>query len=153
MRTHGEVRAEQNLPVPAKRDSTYRTIEREPRRFNPLKIPKTLQAALPFKSKPKMMAKQKGKSLETRRAVVVDPAEKKVGSFMQQLKTLRNAKEDKAKARAQAKSAERNARLAKETAAREKATKEHRKRRYRREGIEVEIKAKIAKSAKGGGRG
>jgi ribosome biogenesis protein BMS1 len=152
MRSHGEVRASQGLGVPTLRDSTYRKIEREPRRFNPLKIPTSLQAALPFKSKPKMMQKRKSKSFETKRALVVEPEEKKVGTFMQQLKTLRNAKQDKAKARADVKLKERQTRLAKEDAARAKATKEHRKRRYKKEGIEVEIQAKIAKK-NGGSRG
>lgn len=152
MRSHGEVRAERGLAPPQLRDSLYRTIERQPRRFNPLKIPASLQAALPFKAKPKLTPKRRGKSLETRRAVVVEPAERKVGTFMQQLQTLRNAKESKAKERGAAKAAERAVKLAKEEASRAKATKEHLKRRYRRQGIEEEIKAKIAKKA-GGGRG
>lgn len=151
MRSHGEVRAERGLTAPQVRDSLYRKIEREPRRFNPLKIPTSLQAALPFKSKPKLTPKRRGKSFETKRAVVVEPAEKRVGTFMQQLQTLRNAKETKARARAGVKAAERAARMAKEEAARAKATKEHLKRRYRRQGIEEEIKAKIAKKG-GGGR-
>mmetsp|Transcript_46016 Transcript_46016/g.106129 ORF Transcript_46016/g.106129 Transcript_46016/m.106129 type:complete len:289 (-) Transcript_46016:118-984(-) len=151
MRTHGEVRAERSMPVPALRDSVYRKIEREPRRFNPLKIPASLQAALPFKSKPKLTAKQGRRSVEARRPLVVEPEEKKVGTFLQQLQTLRNAKEAKAKARNTEKLALRSKKLAKEEAAKEKATKEHRKRRYRREGIEVEIKAKIAKSNPGKG--
>lgn len=152
MRSHGEVRASQGLGVPTLRDSTYRKIEREPRRFNPLKIPTSLQAALPFKSKPKMMQKRKSKSFETKRPLIVEPEEKKVGTFLQQLKTLRNAKQDKAKARADVKFKERQTRLAREDAARAKATKEHRKRRYKKEGIEVEIQAKIAKK-NGGSRG
>lgn len=152
MRTHGEVRAERGLTAPQLKDSLYRKIEREPRRFNPLKIPASLQAALPFKSKPKLTPKRKGKSLETKRAVVVEPEERKVGTFMQQLQTLRNAKESKAKARAAIKATERAAKQAKEDASRAKATKEHLKRRYRRQGIEEEIKAKIAKK-NGGARG
>ncbi len=34
-------------------------IVRTEKRFNPLKIPKKLEAALPFKSKPKQQSKQK----------------------------------------------------------------------------------------------
>lgn len=145
MRSHAEVRAASGLPVPLKRDSLYRTIEREPRRFNPLKIPASLQAALPYKSKPKLTKKQSRKSYEAKRAVVAEPEERKVGTFMQQLRTLRNAKEAKARERTKAKLKERDARVAREEAARAQATKAHRKRRYKREGIEVEIKAKIAR--------
>lgn len=40
------------------------------RRFNPLKVPKALQAALPFKTKPKIEPARKRKTLEQKRAVV-----------------------------------------------------------------------------------
>lgn len=57
-------------------------IERETRRFNPLKVPAKLQKDLPFKSKPKLLAKRKKPSLATKRAVVMEPDEKKVGRFL-----------------------------------------------------------------------
>ena len=71
---------EQKLPIPNKADSEYKPIERHERRFNALKIPRKLQAELPFKSKPKMQAKSKkhkGKEgyLE-KRAVVLEPVSK-----------------------------------------------------------------------------
>lgn len=52
------------------------------KKFNPLHIPAKLQKDLPFKSKPKLMQKQKHKSLEQRRAVVMEPEEKKVSTFV-----------------------------------------------------------------------
>ncbi len=51
-----------------------------PRRFNPLVVPKHLQKDLPFKSKPKLLTKRKKPSLETRRAVVMEPDEKRVSA-------------------------------------------------------------------------
>jgi ribosome biogenesis protein BMS1 len=39
-------------------------IERPARQFNALKIPKALQAALPFKSKPKVEERRKRKLLD-----------------------------------------------------------------------------------------
>ena len=54
MKTVRELRQEAKLPVPNKTDSEYKPIERQQRRFNPLKVPKKLQAELPFKSKPKL---------------------------------------------------------------------------------------------------
>ena len=59
MKTVRELRQDAKLPVPNKADSEYKPIVRQERRFNPLKIPKKLQAELPFKSKPKLQAPSK----------------------------------------------------------------------------------------------
>jgi hypothetical protein len=63
-----EMRAALGVPVPTNSDSSYKPIERSTRRFNPLVIPKALQAALPFKSKPKQDAPhgKRHKSLQVR---------------------------------------------------------------------------------------
>ena len=53
-------------------------MERVSRQFNPLKIPVKLQKELPFKSKPKLMKKRTKPTLETKRAVVMEPKEKSV---------------------------------------------------------------------------
>ena len=50
------------------------------------------QAALPYKSKPKVMGPQKRRTLEQKRAVVLEPAERKAVSLVQQLNALRNEK-------------------------------------------------------------
>lgn len=57
-----------------------------------MKIPKTLQAALPFASKPKNLKKRTKPALESKRAVVLEPHEKKVFTLVQQLNTIRNDK-------------------------------------------------------------
>ena len=54
-----------------------------------------LQAALPFKSKPKDKTKQARKTLEQKRAVVQGPQERKAVSLMQQLSAIRNQQEVK----------------------------------------------------------
>ena len=56
----------------------FQPVERETRHFNPLVIPAKLQKELPFKSKPKQMKKRTKPSLETKRAVVMEPHEKSV---------------------------------------------------------------------------
>lgn len=56
-----------------------------------------LQAELPYKSKPKNMAPRKRPTLEQRRAVVLEPGEKKAVTLVQQLNALRNVKEAKRK--------------------------------------------------------
>ncbi len=43
MRTVAEVRRELGIGAPREKNSLYRPIERGPRKFNPLKIPKQLQ--------------------------------------------------------------------------------------------------------------
>ena len=56
-----------------------------------------VQAELPYKSKPKNMAPRKRQTLEQRRAVVLEPGEKKAVTLVQQLNALRNVKEAKRK--------------------------------------------------------
>lgn len=56
----------------------FQPVERKTRHFNPLVIPAKLQKELPFKSKPKQMKKRTKPSLETKRAVVMEPHEKSV---------------------------------------------------------------------------
>jgi ribosome biogenesis protein BMS1 len=55
MRTVAELRRALGVGAPRNPDSLYRPIERGPRVFNPLKVPTKLQAALPFKTKPKLV--------------------------------------------------------------------------------------------------
>lgn len=151
MRPTGQVRKELSLHAPQNADSIYKVkrkiylcsisiintvqqpIERKERRFNPLKIPKTLQAELPFANKPKQQTKAKKKSYLSKRAVVLEPEEKKVYTLMQQLNTLRNEKTRKRKL----KDNERRENLEKKKAKLEKANelkeKERRKEYFRKE--------------------
>jgi len=48
MKTVFQLRKERKIPVPTKEDSIYQPIERIPRKFNPLKIPRSLERELPF---------------------------------------------------------------------------------------------------------
>ena len=56
MRTVAELRRALGVGAPRNPDSLYHPIERAPRVFNPLKVPTKLQAALPFKTKPKLVS-------------------------------------------------------------------------------------------------
>lgn len=89
MRLTGEVRREQGLKTPLNVNSTYKRIERPERRFNPLKLPKKLQASLPYASKPKIMLPQKQQTYMQKRAVVMEPEEKKAVALLQQIRALR----------------------------------------------------------------
>ena len=77
MRLTGQVRREQGLKTPANVNSTYKPVERPARRFNPLKVPKKLQAALPYASKPKLMKPQHRATYMQKRAAVLEPEEKR----------------------------------------------------------------------------
>ena len=89
MRLTGQVRREQNLSAPHQRDSVYKPIERPGRRFNPLKVSRKLQGALPYASKPRLMKPQKRATYLQKRAVLLEPEEKKALVVMQQMQALR----------------------------------------------------------------
>jgi len=95
MRTVGELRHERSVPVPRNRDSEYRPIERRERKFAPLKIPRALQAALPYASKPKNEAPRRRKTLEQKREVPLEGDDKAVYTMFQQLNTIKKDKERK----------------------------------------------------------
>jgi ribosome biogenesis protein BMS1 len=130
MRTVAMLRRAAQVPVPVVKDSLYKPIERLPRVFNPLRVPKKLQAGLPFKSKPKDPKAKSNKSYEQKRAVVLEPEEKKAVSLIQQLNTIRHSKA-KVKNETQARKRGEFAKKKKiELEGRAIHTKEDRKRRY-----------------------
>jgi ribosome biogenesis protein BMS1 len=59
MRTVGQMRRDGDFSAPINKDSLYQKIERTEKRFNTMPVPKKLQAALPFASKPKVFTKLK----------------------------------------------------------------------------------------------
>ncbi|KAL6757413.1 hypothetical protein V8C86DRAFT_1690558 [Haematococcus lacustris] len=152
MRTTGELRRAVGQGAPRQPDSLYRDIVRAPRQFNPLKIPKTLQAALPFKTKPKVMVarpKNGRKTLDQKRAVVLEPGERKAVTLLQQLQTIRNEKAAKRREQQARKSGERAKKQEIEASWRGKLNKERRKDRYREQGKEQKRRDM---EAEGGGR-
>ena len=97
MRLNSEVRAEQAVPIPNKPDSHYKPIARVERKFNTLKIPKTLERDLPYASKPKRPAARSKPTYLTKRAVIMDAAERKQHILIQQVATIAHDKQDKRK--------------------------------------------------------
>jgi ribosome biogenesis protein BMS1 len=89
MRLTGQVRRDEGIKTPLNINSTYKRIERPARRFNPLKVPKKLQAALPYASKPKLMKPRRQPTYLQKRAVVMEPEEKKAIALLQQIRALR----------------------------------------------------------------
>lgn len=68
------------------------SIERKPKKFNPLKIPKSLQRDLPFRAKPKDIPRRKRPSVDDKRAVIMEPEERKVHTVIQQFQLLQQHK-------------------------------------------------------------
>ncbi|XP_022156323.1 ribosome biogenesis protein BMS1 homolog isoform X2 [Momordica charantia] len=133
MKTVAELRKEHNLPIPVNKDSIYKPIERQKRKFNPLVVPKSLQAALPFKSKPKDTPSQQRLLLENRRAVVMEPRDRKVHALVQQLQLMRHEKMKKRKLKEEKKRKELEAENAKNEQLNKKRQREERRVRYREE--------------------
>eukprot|EP00127_Corallochytrium_limacisporum_P007108 Clim_evm27s242 gene=Clim_evmTU27s242 len=138
MRTIGQIRRAEQMAIPYNKDSTYKPIERKERRFNPLKIPKALEQALPFKSKPKNRNSRKTVALSTKRAVVMDTDEKKVHRMLQELQTIRNAKVAKRKETIAKKRDAHKAKLDREEDARLGAKRKRLKSFYREMGMKEE---------------
>jgi ribosome biogenesis protein BMS1 len=118
-----------------------------------LKISKSLQAELPFASKPKVLKKQKEQSYLEKRAVILEPEEKKIYTLMQQIHTLKNEKNRKRKIKNVEKRQAFEQKMAKIEAVTKVKEGERRKEFFRKEGKRVahEEKAaqgKFAKKAK-----
>lgn len=127
MRLTGHVRREQGLKTPLNVNSTYKHIERPPRRFNPLIIPKKLQSSLPYASKPKLMTTQRRQTYLQKHAVVMEPEERKAIALLQQMRALRKDQLTRRKDKKNEKKAERQKKLEKEEARKSEKEKEKRK--------------------------
>merc|ERR1711872_279351 len=78
MRTVAQIKRDTGIRADVNPDSLYRQVERTEKVFKPLKIPRSLQAALPYHLKPKA-ADEISTNPETERiAVVLDHKERKV---------------------------------------------------------------------------
>ncbi|KAJ1480647.1 hypothetical protein T484DRAFT_1626822 [Baffinella frigidus] len=137
MKTVGELRREKYESVPVNKDSLYKPIERSVRKFNALKVPRALQAQLPFANKPKNAIKRRDKSFESKRAVVMEPVERKMHTLMQKISTIRNDKAVKRKEAAVVSKAALQKRLEKKGESLEEYRKDEKKKRYRKEGKDL----------------
>jgi ribosome biogenesis protein BMS1 len=134
MRLTGQVRAEQNIPTPKVKNSAYRNIERQDRHFNPLRVPRKLQADLPFKSQITQMKPQKKESYAQKRAVVLGGEEKVARRLMQQVMSLRKEKVEKRRAKQEERRQPYRAKVAENEEKRKEREKRERDEFWRREG-------------------
>lgn len=141
MRLTGKVRYDENIKTPNPVNSIYKPItnRQEVRKFNTLKIPKALQASLPFESKIKNVGKQNKDNYLKQRAVVLSKEDKNVVSLLQQMRTVQKAKDVKRKEKKQESREKRKAAM---------AEMEEGKKRKRKESMQDVYKAKGQREAK-----
>lgn len=92
MRTVGEIKRENNIRNEVNNDSLYKEIKREAKVFNPLQIPRNLQAELPYSLKPKIVAMGLDPTKD-RVAVVLDHEERKVQNAFKMLREMYGQKQ------------------------------------------------------------
>ena len=94
-----EIRTERHMPIRTRANSVYQLVDRPERKFNPFKIPASLAAELPFSSKPKLKPHRKHKqpTIQQRRALIMEPEEKRIKTLLQQIHTVKNEKLKKRK--------------------------------------------------------
>ena len=140
MRSTAQLRRELKVAQVVKKDSVYKPIERVPREFSKLKIPSKLQESLPFASKPKMMAAKNPSSYLARRAVILEPEEKKQRGMVQMLSTIKKDKEKKRKQANLERLTHRKKELDREKEKFSDIHREEKKRKYKEMGFEQQRK-------------
>nr|XP_055032289.1 ribosome biogenesis protein BMS1 homolog [Misgurnus anguillicaudatus]XP_055032290.1 ribosome biogenesis protein BMS1 homolog [Misgurnus anguillicaudatus] len=148
MRTVGQLKHDLGIRNKPNQDSLYKPVVRQVRHFNPLHIPRELQKALPFKSKPKQQ-QSKGKTPRdlSRPAVIREPHEKKVAALLDALSSVYAYKNKKARTEQHAKHKEFLKQKEKDETEKQKRQKEERKKIYRSMGQKE--KKKLKSSLKG----
>jgi ribosome biogenesis protein BMS1 len=140
MKSKAQLMIETQTPIEVNPDSIYMPIERHERPFKKLFVPKKLEEALPFASKPKNETKRTRKSYVTKRAVVMEKEEKQKLTFLQALNTIRNDKVAIRKKKKAEKNVERSKKNAKTDAIIAEARKIKKKRQFRNEGKQDAIR-------------
>ena len=100
MKTIGQLKREKNIHEEPNVDSLYVPIERDPKVFKPLYIPRNLQKELPYRDKPKLPTlprKRKATVKEQRVAVVREPREENIAKLMNMIRTTYDYKQEKQK--------------------------------------------------------
>jgi len=149
MRLTGQLRRDLSIPTPQIKDSSYAPITRTTRHFNPLRVPRKLQAELPFKSQIATMKPQQKETYLQKRAVVLGGEEKRTRDLMQKLTTLRNEKVAKREVAQEKRKEGYRAKVAENLEKKEAREKRERKEYWGKEGR----KRKADEGENGGGGG
>ncbi|KAF8579811.1 DUF663-domain-containing protein [Ramaria rubella] len=151
MRLTGQVRRDGGLKTPLDVNSTYKRIERPSRRFNPLKVPRKLQTALPYASKPKLMKPQRRQTYLQKRAVVMEPEERRAVALLQQMRALRKDQVARRKEKQAERKAVHRKKMEKVEAGKDDKEREKRKEAMRAAGVKK--KRETEREEGGGPRG
>lgn len=151
MRTTREIRESRALPIPTRVDSLYKPVERTDPLLAKQKIPKAVESALPYASKPKSFAKKKTVKVTSERkkvafkerAVVLEPEEKKQRKFVQGLHSIRSERDKKKKASKKKSREKRQKEIEREDKKHAETTKARRKRKFAIEGAEDKRNKKL----------
>eukprot|EP00392_Amoebophrya_sp_AT5.2_P003940 g3945.t1 len=141
MKSTGELRFEQSLPAPVKKDSKYgKQLVRTRRKFQKLQLPKAVEANLPFKSVPKQERALKKPAQYANResrminkeatAVIRSDYERQQRSLLDRLNVVRKDKVKKNKDAKAVKKAEKQKKEAKIQELRDKHTRDNRKTKH-----------------------
>jgi len=149
MRPMRQLRRDRGIAALFNGDSLYQPQVRPERRFNPLRVPKKLQSALPFASKPKQSSAKGGVGYAQKRAVVLERHEKEALSAMQRVNTVRRARENKAKASDAVRQVKRAKDKAKEAEKWAPVVKARMKERYRERGLDEAKRVKRTREQRG----
>jgi len=142
MRTTAAIRREEQVPQVVNGDSVYKPIVRVPRQFGKMRIPAKVQASLPFASKPKNQAQSNKQSYLSRRAVVLDPVEKKARAAVQMLSSIRADKLQKRAASSAVRTSKKAKEKKQEAGRFEERNQEEKKRKYKEAGKELASREK-----------
>lgn len=148
MRTLGQLKHDMGIRNKPNKDSLYKPVERQPRRFNRLQIPKELQKSLPFKSKLKQrQAKGKTPRDLVRPAVIREPRERQVAQLLHALGTVYGHKQKAARTEQRAKHKDFLRQKEQQEEEKQRRLKEEKKKLYRVMGQKE--KKKLKSSLKG----
>lgn len=141
MRLTGEVRAMNGLSAQAvsDKDSQYKKIVREEKKFGALKVPTSVRSKLPFKEQmPEVLQRNAGRYAAQRSradgplAVVLSDAEKAQRKLLETVTTIKRDKELKRKSKKQEKNEDRLKRLKREEEAKADKTREKTQEYFRK---------------------
>ncbi|WWC86323.1 uncharacterized protein L201_001196 [Kwoniella dendrophila CBS 6074] len=135
MRLTGQIRRDEGIKTPLDINSAYKPIERTTRRFNTLKVPKKLEASLPYASKTKNLAPQKKQTYLQSRAVILSEEDKKAVSLLQQIQSLKKDKISRRKEKQEERRKEYRKKIGIVDEKKQDKLKEERRERFKKEGL------------------
>jgi ribosome biogenesis protein BMS1 len=145
-----QLQLETGTPIQVNPDSIYKPIERPERTRKKLNIPKRLEEALPYASKPKDERKRKTKGYVAKRAVIMEVGERKKETFIQALNTIRKEKVAIRRAKNEERRTEKAKKTAKDDARIEAGRKTNKKREFRAQGKQDKMRDKKRMKSGGG---